>query len=50
MSRHASLKVSALGAQRRSVLTRVERIQKLKQERRWKKGDPVTGLPKTKSI
>ncbi|MDC1141587.1 small basic protein [Planctomycetota bacterium] len=49
MSRHPSLKVSSLGAQRRSVMTRVERLEKLKVELRWKEGQDVTGLPKTKS-
>lgn len=48
MSRHSSLRSSALGAQKRSVLTRQERIEKLKLERRWKDGDQVTGLPKTR--
>jgi small basic protein (TIGR04137 family) len=50
MSRHSSLKVSSLGVRRRSVLKRIERIEKLKIERRWKEGDPVTGLPKTKTL
>ena len=50
MSRHPSLKVSALGSKKRSVLTRLERIEQLKIERRWKKGDGVTGLPKTRVI
>jgi small basic protein (TIGR04137 family) len=50
MSRHSSLKISALGSKRRSVLKRVERIEKLKIERRWKDGDAVTGLPKTKVV
>lgn len=48
MSRHPSLKVSSLGAGKRSVMTRVERLEQLKIERRWKKGEDVTGLPKTK--
>lgn len=50
MSRHPSLKVSALGTKRRNVMTRQERIEQLKFERRWKKGDKVTGLPKTKVV
>lgn len=50
MSRHPSLKVSALGMQKRSVLTRQERIEQLKIERRWQKGDKVTGLPKTRVL
>jgi small basic protein (TIGR04137 family) len=48
MSRHASLKVSALTTANRSVLKRQERIAQLGVERRWKDGDDVTGLPKTK--
>lgn len=48
MSRHSSLKSSGLGAQKRSVLKRQERLNKLKVERRWKEGDAVTGLPKTR--
>lgn len=50
MSRHSSLKSTGLGAQKRSVLTRQERINKLRVERRWKGGDNVTGLPKTRVI
>lgn len=50
MSRHASLKTSGLGAKKRSVLKRNERIDQLTVERRWKKGDAVTGLPKTRVI
>ena len=50
MSRHPSLKVSALGSKKRSVLTRQERIEQLKIERRWKQGDGVTGLPKTRVV
>jgi len=30
------------------VRPRQERLEQLKIERRWKKGDKVTGLPKTK--
>jgi small basic protein (TIGR04137 family) len=48
MSRHSSLKISKLATKNRSVLTRSERIAQLKVERRWKDGDAVTGLPKTK--
>lgn len=50
MSRHPSLKVSALGSKKRSVLTRLERLEQLKIERRWKQGDNVTGLPKTRVV
>jgi small basic protein (TIGR04137 family) len=48
MSRHASLKISGLGVKKRSVLKRQERIAQLTIERRWKQGDAVTGLPKTR--
>lgn len=50
MSRHSSLKASGLGSQKRSVLKRQERINQLKVERRWKEGDNVTGLPKTRVV
>lgn len=48
MSRHRSLKTSGLGAKKRSVLKRQERLDQLKVERRWKDGENVTGLPKTR--
>lgn len=49
MSRHRTLKVSTFANRKRSVLTREERLGVLKKEGRWKDGDRVVGLPKTKS-
>lgn len=43
-----SLKVKAGGIQNRNVLTRAERIAKLKDADRWKEGDAVLGLPKVR--
>jgi small basic protein (TIGR04137 family) len=49
MSQHSSLKVSGgKTATKRNVLKRFERIEILKKRKRWKEGDPGTGLPKTK--
>ena len=48
MSLHATLKIrGAIGA-RRNVLKRFERIDILKDEGRYKDGQKVWGLPKTK--
>ncbi len=49
MSRHPSYGKSGKGAQKRSVLTRFERIEMLRKLGRWKDGETkkVTGLPKT---
>lgn len=50
MSVHASLRSSGGGLKiKRSVLKRHERIDELKKQARWKKGDKVFGLPKTKA-
>lgn len=48
MSRHPSLKVSGKIRKKRNVLKRFERIDALREEGRWKEGDKVLGLPKTK--
>jgi len=49
MSQHKSLKVSGGGlSAKRSVLKRFERIDLLKKQGRYKEGDLVYGLPKTK--
>jgi small basic protein (TIGR04137 family) len=48
MSQHSSLKSGSKIAAKRSVLKRFERIEVLKRRGRWKEGDPVLGLPKTK--
>jgi len=49
MSRHRTLKVSSFATRGRNVLKREERLTVLTREGRWKEGDSVVGLPKTKS-
>lgn len=48
MSMHQSLKGSTKIRVKRNVLKRNERIDKLKTEKRFKNGDKIFGLPKTK--
>lgn len=43
-----TLRVRAGTILNRNVLTRVERLAKLKELGRWTEGDPVTGLPKVR--
>ena len=43
-----SLKVKRGAARNRSVLTRAERLQKLKQADRWQEGDSPLALPKVR--
>ena len=43
-----SLKIRIGAIRNRNVLTRAERIGKLVELERWKEGDPVLGLPKTR--
>jgi small basic protein (TIGR04137 family) len=43
-----SLRVKRGATRNRSVLTRVERLQKLKEADRWKEGDSPLGLPKVR--
>lgn len=43
-----SLKVRAGGVKSRNVLTRAERLEKLKATDRWQDGDSVLGLPKVR--
>ena len=43
-----SLKIRRGGMGNRNVLTRVERIQKLEENERWKEGDRLMGLPKVR--
>ena len=49
MSRHPSYGKSSKGAQKRNVLKRFERVEKLKSLGRWSAEErkKVTGLPKT---
>jgi small basic protein (TIGR04137 family) len=50
MSRHPSLKATGKIKTKRNVLKRFERIDLLKKQERWKDGDKVLGLPKTKTL
>lgn len=43
-----SLKVKSGSIKSRNVLTRAERLEKLKQTERWSEGDPVLGMPKVR--
>ena len=45
-----SLKVRMGAIRNRNVLTRAERIGKLAELERWKEGDAVLGLPKTRVV
>ncbi len=46
MSRDKSLKSASSLSSHRNVLTRMERIEKLKEEERWIDGTPPFALPK----
>jgi len=48
MSVHSSLKTKGAVSEKRNVLKRFERVDKLKIEGRYKDGDRAWGLPKTK--
>ena len=48
MSQHRSLKGSSTIAAKRNVMKRFERVEVLKKQGRWKDGQRVFGLPKTK--
>lgn len=50
MSQHSSLKFGKKTKQHRSVLTRAEKIKKLKEEDKWQEGNSVFGLPKVKML
>jgi small basic protein (TIGR04137 family) len=41
-----SLKAGGGLARHRNVLTRAERVERLRSQDRWKEGEPVLGLPK----
>jgi small basic protein (TIGR04137 family) len=45
-----SLRVKAGAIQNRNVLSRAERIAKLKEAERWKEGQSVLGLPKVRVL
>ena len=46
MSIDRSLKVRGALSRHRNVLSRAERLERLKVEERWSAGDSVMGLPK----
>jgi small basic protein (TIGR04137 family) len=46
MSIDRSLKIKGALSRHRNVLTRAERIEKLKEEERWSEGESLLGLPK----
>jgi small basic protein (TIGR04137 family) len=50
MSLHKSLVTSGKLGRTRNVLTRAERIERLKEEGRFVEGDVVYGLPKVRTI
>lgn len=45
-----SLRVRAGMIRQRNVLTRAERLEKLKESERWQDGDAVLGMPKVRVI
>ena len=49
MSIHKSLKLKNNLERQRSVLSRWERIEKLKDADKWREGDKVLGLPKVRT-
>ncbi|MDX9979419.1 MAG: small basic protein [Lentisphaeria bacterium] len=50
MSIHPSLKTKGATAEKRNVMKRYERIDALKADGRFKDGNKVWGLPKTKVV
>jgi small basic protein (TIGR04137 family) len=50
MTLDKSLKVRAGANTARNVMTRTERLKRLKELDRWHEGDPVLGIPKTRVI
>lgn len=50
MSIHPSLSSVSKSHLSRSVLKRIERIKDLIKSGRWRQGDSVFGLPKTKTV
>lgn len=49
MSQHPSLRVGGKIVKKRNVLKRFERIDAMKEAGKYKDGDKVLGLPKTKT-
>ena len=50
MTIDSSLKVKTGMVRTRNVLTRAERLEKLKEADRWSEGDPILGLPKVRVV
>ena len=50
MTTHSSFSSGSGMVKHRNVLTRAERIERLKAENRWTKEEGVTNLPKVRSI
>ncbi len=50
MSLHPSFGKSGGMSQHRNVLTRVERLERLKKEGKWEDGKSVLNLPKVRNI
>ncbi len=50
MSLHKSLVSRAALERHRNVLTRAERIKKLREEEKWQDGRSVFGLPKVRNL
>ncbi len=50
MSLHPSLKTAGATGEKRNVLKRFERVDILRADGRYKDGQRVWGLPKTKSV
>jgi small basic protein (TIGR04137 family) len=48
MTLDKSLKIRMGSLRNRNVLTRAERLEKLKETERWREGDSVLGLPKVR--
>ena len=49
MSQHSSLRSANKIKTKRNVLKRHERVDVMKKKKKWKDGDTVYGLPKTKA-
>ena len=45
-----SLKVKKGGVANKSVMTRVERINRLKEIGKWEDGNPILGMPKVRVV
>jgi small basic protein (TIGR04137 family) len=50
MSMHSSFRGDGGLAKHRNVLSRAERLERLKAEDRWDDSQPVTNLPKVRNI